>query len=371
MDLLRFTAWRTLCTIRHGFLALLLASLISLEIPDTSVVRAQEVPGLYAPNQARTGNPSWVSFLTNPFASLLPEPLDAFPSGQPRGLSFLAEGLYMNFRGDSQVFSQTISTYLGGFSSAGDFQSVKPNHVEGFKVGLGYALEGCDARVLYSRYRAQPNSGQAPPRTATIFGGAGPYAATAPIVALNNFQADAGFTANLFDFQAGYSIRLGQFSTARLFGGVSYADAKNTLQGTGAVAGGGLLTVNRENVYRAWGPKIGLDLNCGLWRGFSLKGSGAVGGLFGTQKLTANNTFGSFNDSHHQNIVSLEGEAGIGYSFPTMEVTLGYRVERFSANNVSFVDVGASITSGSTVRTGNTSAVQYLEGGFLRFEVKL
>ncbi len=52
MGMLRFVAWPTLYTIRHGFLALLLASLISLEIPDISVVRAQEVPGLYAPNQA-------------------------------------------------------------------------------------------------------------------------------------------------------------------------------------------------------------------------------------------------------------------------------------------------------------------------------
>jgi hypothetical protein len=371
MDLLRFTAWRTLCSIRHGFLALLLASLISLEIPDVTVVRAQEVPGLYAPNQARTGNPSWVSFLTNPFASLLPEPLDTFPSDRPQGLSVIAEGLYMNFRSDSQVFSQTASTYLGGFSSPGNFQSVKPNHVEGFKFGLGYSLERGDARVLYSRYRAQPNSAQAPGAVRTGLGGTVPYAATAPIVALNNFEADAGFTANLFDFQAGYPIRLGQSSTARLFGGVSYADAKNTLQGTGAITSGGLLSVNRENVYRAWGPKVGLDFNCGLWSGFSLRGSGAVGGLFGTQKLTANNTFATFEDSHRQNITSLEGEAGIGYSFPSMEVTLGYRVERFSADNISYVDVGASLTSGSTVRTGNTSSVQYLEGGFLRFEVKL
>jgi hypothetical protein len=371
MELLRFTAWRTLFTIRHGFLALLLATLISLEIPDVSVVRAQEVPGLYAPNQARTGNPSWVSFATNPFASLLPGPLEAFPSGPPQGLSVMAEGLYMNFRSDSQIFSQTITTYLGGVSP-GEFQSVKPDRVAGLKIGLGYSLEGWDARVLYSRYRAQPNSEQAPPGTATLLGGAAPYPATAPIVALNNFQADAGFTANLFDFQAGYSIRLGQSSTARLFGGVSYAETKNTLQGTGAITSGGLLSVNRENVYRAWGPKIGLDVNCGLrGSGFSLKGSGAVGGLFGTQKLTANNTFATFEDSHRQNITSLEGEAGIGYSFPSMEVTLGYRVERFSADNLSYVDVGASFLSGSTVRTGNTRAVQYLEGGFLRLEVKL
>ena len=366
MDRLRFTAWRTLYTIRQGILALLLASLISLEIPDTTVVRAQEVPGLYAPNQGRTGNPSWVSFLTNPFASLLPGPFDAFPSGPPQGLSVMAEGLYMNFRSDSQVFAQNVTTFPGIIP--GNFQSVKPNRVEGVKVGLGYSLEGWDARVLYSRYRAQPNSGQAPP--ATYFGG--PYAATAPIAFLNNYQAEAGFTANLFDFQAGYSIRLGQSGAARLFGGVSYVDTRNALQGTGATTFGGPMSVDREAVYRAWGPKAGLDFNCGLrGSGFSLKASGAVGGLFGTQKLTANNTFGSFEDSHRQNIVSLEGEAGIGYSFPSMEVTLGYRVERFSSNNISYVDVGASLISGSTVRTGNTSAVQYLEGGFLRFEVKL
>ncbi len=101
-----------------------------------------------------------------------------------------------------------------------------------------------------------------------------------------------------------------------------------------------------------------------------------MGGLFGTQTLTTDNKVfagasAQLEDSNRQNITSLAGEAGIGYSFPSLELTLGYRVERFSVNNLSYIDVGASLISSSPVRTGSASAVQYLEGGFLRLDMKL
>ena len=204
-----------------------------------------------------------------------------------------------------------------------------------------------------------------------------PFAATGPLVPLNNYQAEAGFNANLWDFQAGYSIRLGQFSTARLFGGFSYVETQNTLDGTGDLSAGGSLSVNRKTTYRAWGPKVGVDLNCPLGRsGLNLRGSGAVGALFGSRKFTANNSVlgglsAQLEDSNRQTTTSLEGEAGIGYSFPSMELTLGYRVERFSVKDISYVDVAASFASGTVIRSGNNAAIQYLEGGFLRLDVKL
>ncbi len=55
----------------------------------------------------RAGNPSWVSRLTNPFAPLFAEQQDVFTSGRPRGLSFMAEGLYMNLRGDPRYSVKT------------------------------------------------------------------------------------------------------------------------------------------------------------------------------------------------------------------------------------------------------------------------
>jgi len=390
--LLHFAARTSLDRIRHSILAFLLALLISLELPEPSVVKAQDIPRLYADNQGRAGNFSWVSRLTNPFASVLPEQ-NTFPSGRPQGFSFVAEGLYMNLRTDAQVFAQNIttttSTYLGSItgssSASGNFQSIKPDRVRGLRVGLNYALEDWDARILYSRFRAEPVSDQAGPSQinfvpitylgSTIGGTAtsvNPFAATAPFLALNNYQAEAGFNAHVLDFQAGYSIRLGQFGSSRIFGGISYVETHNTLEGTGDVTAGGFMSADRNAIYRAWGPKIGLDLNCRLFgRGPSLRGSGAVGELFGTQQLNSNSNFGVFQDSNSQNITSLEGEAGIGYSFPGMEVTLGYRVERYSTNNLSYVDVGATLASGSVVRTGNVNAQQYLEGGFLRLDLKL
>ncbi len=54
-----------------------------------------------------------------------------------------------------------------------------------------------------------------------------------------------------------------------------------------------------------------------------------------------------------------------------MELTLGYRVERFSVKDISYVDVAASFASGTVIRSGNNAAIQYLEGGFLRLDVKL
>jgi hypothetical protein len=391
-------ACRGFRTIRHGILAIVLASLISLEIPDVSVVRAQDVPALYGEAQGGSGNAGWVSRLTNPFASVFPGEQTIFPADRPRGFSFMAEGLYMNLRSGAQVFGQnnatTTTTYLGSTtatsSAPGDFQSVKPDRVRGLRVGLGYALEDWDARVLYSKFRAEPESGQAGPSqtnfTAVTYLGftiggtttsVNPFAATAPLLPLNNYQAEAGFNANVWEFQAGYSIRLGQFSTARLFGGLSFLETQNTLEGTGDLSAGGSLSVNRKTTYRAWGPKVGVDLNCALGQSrLSLRGSGAVGKLFGTQKLTSNNSvLGSssvqFEDSNRQSITSLEGQLGLGYTFPSMELTLGYRVERFSSNNLSYVDGPASIASGTTIRTGDTSAVQYLEGGFLRLDVIL
>ncbi len=120
-------------------------------------------------------------------------------------------------------------------------------------MGLAYALEDWDARVLYSRFRADSVSGQAGPSQInfapvtylgfTIGGNttsANPFAATAPLVPLNNYQAEAGFNANVWEFQAGYSIRLGQFSTARLFGALSFVETHNTLEGTGDLSVGRL-----------------------------------------------------------------------------------------------------------------------------------
>jgi|GEM_PF-4991668 hypothetical protein len=391
-------ACRSLKTIRQGALVMLLTLLISLEVPDIGVVRAQDVPGLYA--QARKGadTSDWIASLTNPLASMFGGQQGIFPVDRPQGLSITAEGLYMNLRSDAQVFGQntttTTTTYLGTITgsslASGNFQSIKPNRVRGLRVGLGYTQEAWDARLLYSRFRAEPESDQAGPGQVsfvpvtylgfTIAGtttSVNPFAATGPLVPLNNYQAEAGFNASVWDFQAGYSIRLGQFSTARLFGGISYANTENTLDGTGDLSPGGSLSVNRKTIFRAWGPKVGADLNCPLGgSGFSLRGSGAVGGLFGAQKLTNNSSgsgglSGQLDDSNRHNITSLEGETGIGYSFPGMELTLGYRVERFSASNVSYVDVGASLASRSLTRAGNANAVQYLEGGFLRLDMKL
>jgi hypothetical protein len=382
-------------TIRQGALVMLLTLLISLEVPDIGVVRAQDVPGLYAQDRRGSDTSGWIASLTNPLASMFGGQQGIFPVDRTQGFSFTAEGLYMNLRSDAQVFGQntttTTTTYLGtttGSSLAsGNFQSVKPNRVRGLRVGLGYTREDWDARVLYSRFRAEPESDQAGPGQVSFvpvtylgftIGGTttsvNPFAATGPLVPLNNYQAEAGFNASVWDFQAGYSIRLGQFSTARLFGGISYVDTENTLDGTGDLSSGGSLSVNRKTIFRAWGPKVGADLNCALGgSGFSLRGSGAVGGLFGTQKLTNNNggLSGQLDDSNRQTITSLEGEAGIGYSFPGVDLTLGYRVERFSTSNVSYVDVGASLASGSLTRSGNSNAVQYFEGGFLRLDVKL
>ena len=189
----------------------------------------------------------------------------------------------MNLRSGAQVFGQntatTTTTYLGSTtatsSAPGNFQSVKPDIGPGLRVGLGYALEDWDAWVLYSKFRAEPESGQAGPSqtnfTAVTYLGftiggtttsVNPFAATAPLLALNNYQAEAGFNANVWEFQAGYSIRLGQFSTARLFGGLSFLETHNTLEGTGDLSAGGSLSVNRKTTYRAWGPKVGMDLNC-------------------------------------------------------------------------------------------------------------
>ena len=110
--------------------------------------------------------------------------------------------------------------------------------------------------------------------------------------------------------------------------------------------------------------------------GLNLRGSGAVGALFGSRKFTANNSVlgglsAQLEDSNRQTTTSLEGEAGIGYSFPSMGLTLGYRVERFSVKDISYVDVPASLASGTVIRSGNNAAIQYLEGGFLRLDVKL
>jgi hypothetical protein len=398
VGLLCTAACRNLKVVRRGALALVLALLISLEVPDTSVVRAQEIPGLYAPAQGGSGNSGWVASLINPFTSMFTGQQTMLPPDRPRGFSFMAEGLYMHLRSDAQVFSQnvttTTTTYLGtttGSSLApGNSQSFRPDRVRGLKLGLGYTLEDWDARVLYSGYRAKPESGQAGPSQVgfvpvtylgfTIGGttnSVNPFAATGPLVPLNNYQAEAGFNANLWDFQAGYSIRLGQFNTARLFGGFSYVETQNTLDGTGDLSAGGSLSVNRKTIYRAWGPKVGVDLNCPLGRsGLNLRGSGAVGALFGSRKFTANNSVlgglsAQLEDSNRQTTTSLEGEAGIGYSFPSMELTLGYRVERFSVKDISYVDVPASLASGTVIRSGNNAAIQYLEGGFLRLDVKL
>lgn len=362
--------------LRRLFLAFALACLISLELPDPSVVRAQEVPGLYASVQESNGTPA-VSTLTSPFASLFAEQQGAVQTEQASGFSFVAEGLFMNLRSDSQVFAQTARTYFGSLDSAGAYHTIKPGRVNGVRVGLGYERENWDTRLLYARFKANPRSAQVMQDSATYLGANNPYAATLPIVPLTTYQAEAGFNANVWDFQAGYSVRLGQSRKARLYAGISYVEAQNTLDGTGTPNSGGSLSVSRDARYRAWGPKVGLDVTCPLGEsGLSLRGSVGVGSLFGTQKLTSDNkisgiTGNLLDDSQRQNVVSVEGEAGIGYSFPSMDVTLGYRIERFSFNNLRYVDPGSTISSGSPVQTGKASSAQYLEGGFLRVGLKL
>ena len=140
---------RSFKAVRRGILVLLLSTFLSVQIPDVSVVRAQEIPGLYAPAQGGSGNSGWVASLINPFTSMFAGQQTMLPPDRPRGFSFMAEGLYMNLRSDAQVFSQnvttTTTTYLGtttGSSLApGNFQSLRPDRVRGLKLGLGYTLE--------------------------------------------------------------------------------------------------------------------------------------------------------------------------------------------------------------------------------------
>lgn len=383
----------------------ILTIVLAMEMPDITVVRSQEVPGFYSETQGLFSNLGIPSSRVDALGQslLANEGTPVLSMDQPPGFSISAEALYMGLKGDALVYAQqvqgftqtTFDNYGGVVTRDRGFgppenHTVKARTVKGLGFGLNYQGRNWDAQLLYSRLKAKPVSDSAPrgivetSTVATTYGGStvrrninAPIPAVAPPVAHDSYNAEADFEASLCDFTAGYWIRLGRNTATRFSLGLQHLRVENSLQAGGQPLGGGVSSVNREVTYRGTGPKVGLKVEHNPANSrFVLEGSAEVGKLYGSSAFHLDGSlpgvaFADRNESTRLNTRFFEGEAAVRYAFPTVDVTLGYRLLQFSVHNTRHFDSGAAYASGVQAESGDHSSTQSLHGPFVRLGVKL
>lgn len=195
----------------------------------------------------------------------------------------------------------------------------------------------------------------------------------------SSVQALMEFSYNVVDFEAGYSLQLGE-TDVRLFGGLRFAEVKQSHQSTfaGTGAGGTAYVAVLKRDMRNWGigPRLGVEASMPVGGGFRLAGSVSGSALFGDRDTTDSGLGLSFGFpipttarlSPDRNVFgNVEGDLGIGYAVEmgnarSMMITLGYRAEAW---------LGVSNTRNSAISHfdntyGSRGADQFFHGPFLR-----
>lgn len=228
--------------------------------------------------------------------------------------------------------------------------------------------------------------------------GAIPYTYAGTGVAQNVEQATYDTTYHVVDFEVGYSLKLGQVDV-RAFIGVRYAEFDQTINFAGnyilyqaPVAGlfpvGIHSDLSRNVVAEGIGPRLGVEANVPLGRGFGLAGSVSGSVLFGDRDTVETINFAGFpagflfvpggssivNDGDNGDTFwNAEGDLGFTYGVElgnasSMIMTIGYRAEAwFNVNNTqnTFTAPGTfGFPSGHLF--GDVNADQLFHGPFMR-----
>ena len=302
------------------------------------------------------------------------------------GVSASVEGRYYFGFGDEFVHAQNlIVPPTTAFTNA----EVSSDRAWNGRAAIGYSFGNWDVAALYSGIYGRSSSDD----VAFATPGVVPFPATlffpnvippGTLITVTSGTATADLTYHVVDFEVGYTMQLGQGATARVSGGVRYANIENELSADYNFGVGFPLRVDRDVDYWGVGPRLGAGVHVPLddESGWSIDGGVAGAALFGERETSirhfaaspeGDTLSDSFDDDDSQTVYSLEGQAGLSYAFwPTMVVTVGYAAEAwFQVNDTRYSDFNPLLTGAPLpARRGTGAADQFFHGPFLRFTVK-
>lgn len=312
------------------------------------------------------------------------------------------EGRYVISRGDETPYAVNVNGRVHDIGLNHDDASVR--------YGIGYRMGKWDFGLHYSglKIRGNDRANGCSLRSPRIFGCGLPDPIATPIsyplignaIGGGNLltylvgplkiygagfiaeDADYNTTYHVVDFEAGYTINLGQ-TEVRAIAGIRYAHFNQNILARGIL--GVAYSIDDSPVYFVYnfdtsrsvsnwgiGPLLGAEVNHPLFGGFSLSGSVRGSALFGERdtvdgfRVFLAQVKGNIGDDDSF-FWNAEGDLGLSYGVElgnasSMLLTVGYRAEAwFDVNNTSsngFLSPGLSF--------GEQDADQFFHGPFMR-----
>lgn len=213
------------------------------------------------------------------------------------------------------------------FGPLGHLRSLDGNYDSGFRIGAGFTFgEELDVMARYTYFNTDANEGFTAPAGQTIF-----TTLTHPAVVTqaNSVAAQNSTNFNLFDFEFGKRIEVGESVKLRVFAGPRYANVDQKL--TVTYSGG---DVARDNVARALafdgaGLRAGGETQVNFLEslGIYVRGSASLlTGRFRANLMEVANTTPIVNVAENFNRVIPMLDLGIGLAFQkgSLRVAVGY-----------------------------------------------
>jgi hypothetical protein len=275
-----------------------------------------------------------------PFAPV-PATVVPGPVGQPLAQvsprlwqwEFFGEFLYWEVRGGDVAYAIPVDGTAIAAVQTGPAASVDSKFEPGFRVGVGYVLDGCSTLTgTYTFYRSTAEDDvTAPPgdvlRALTTFPGTLNAAA-------DSLDASASFDIELHMVDLDYRWLLvdGDQFVLTALGGVRYADLMQEFRADYTVLGATTVTTDIDMI--GFGPRLGLAFERGIGRQYFGYGRGVANLLIGqfeaeylqTHAFLGNQAFASFEEDRI--VPVLELELGLGWQSSNGRVVLsaGYIV---------------------------------------------
>ncbi|HYB12296.1 MAG TPA: Lpg1974 family pore-forming outer membrane protein [Myxococcota bacterium] len=275
-------------------------------------------------------------------------------------------------------------------SPGGRALDVRPKWGGGGRVGLGYnAAAGWDvvafgdADWLSSDHRQSGSYGQ------TLFVQTLQLPPASFPGALENpgTEATASTAYNYVDLEAGYNAKLASWISARLFGGLRYANFDQNIEVSGVSSpfvNTVMLDNTREVGYWGVGPRVGGSARLRVCESpFYLVASTSGAVMIGDMKVrdrqnftvgsTLNAAVGAQTSTTERTAFNAEGELGVLYDISPvlqgLDVTVGYRLSSWFGVNDTRTATPAAFGLNPTT-SGESHANVVTQGIFLRLNVR-
>ncbi len=302
-----------------------------------------------------------------PSAGLHPPLATDHPDG---GLTLATEVLLWRARLGDTPFA--LIDPLADLTPQGRVRDVQPGNKAGLRVGGRYQFEhlGWDVGVTYTHLVSSGGNDAAAPAGGLVY----PLLTRSGLTdRADRATADVRLKYNVFDLEAGRTLRVDDHLSVRPFAGVRFADLDSHL-----VAGyDGRLArraeVTLDSTFRGAGPLAGVGTDWALGEHFTLFGSARGGLLYGTldTRNRETNAAGTIlnadvGDRYSTVVPTAAVSLGGAYRWRSVTVAGGYELTHYFGG-LGRPDLGDDFAEGrASRRRGDLS----LDGVFLRLEYR-